>query len=246
MNGLSLSLCLAAVAALFASVGQAGAPGYVAVMGVFGYGPAVIKPVALALTVLVAIIGVVRFHRLQMLRWRDLWPFALLGIPFSVLGGLINLPVATYRIVMSIILLGAAVQMALSARKTDALDQRALPQVPLVPAIIAGGLIGLVAGATGIGGGIFTATTMMILGWAPTKRVAAVAQTSNLFTALPAFAAIWIAHPVMPAALPEWALAAGLGGLLGAWLGVKYLPAKVLRTMLAGILLASGIRLALA
>ena len=244
MNGLTLSLCLAAVGALFASVGQAGAPGYVAVMGLFGHGPAVIKPVALALTVLVATIGVVRFHSLQMLRWRDLWPFALLGVPFSVLGGLINLPVATYRIVMSIILLGAAVQMALSARKTAALDQRALPEVPLVPAIITGGMIGLVAGATGIGGGIFTATIMMILGWAPTKRVAAVAQTSNLFTALPAFIAIWIAHPAMPAELPGWALAAGLGGLLGAWLGAKYLPAKALRYMLAGILLASGLRLA--
>lgn len=241
-----LSLCLAAVAALFASVGQAGAPGYVAVMGVFGYGPAVIKPVVLALTVLVATIGVVRFHRLQMLRWRDLWPFALLGIPFSVLGGLINLPLSTYRIVMSVILLGAAVQMALSARKTEALDQRARTEVPLVPAIIAGGMIGLVAGATGIGGGIFTATVMMILGWAPTKRVAAVAQTSNLFTALPAFAGIWAMHPVLPQELPGWALAAALGGLAGAWWGSKHLPAKALRTMLAGILLVSGIRLALA
>jgi uncharacterized membrane protein YfcA len=126
------------------------------------------------------------------------------------------------------------------------LDQRALAVPPLLPAIIAGGMIGLVAGATGIGGGIFTATTMMILGWAPTKRVAAVAQTSNLFTAAPAFAAIWATHPALPPQLPWWALAAGAGGLLGAWLGAKHLPAKALRYMLAGILLASGIRLALA
>ncbi len=41
-----LTLCLAVVAALFASVGQAGAPGYVAVMGMFGYGPAAIKATA--------------------------------------------------------------------------------------------------------------------------------------------------------------------------------------------------------
>jgi uncharacterized membrane protein YfcA len=37
-----------------------------------------------------------------------------------------------------------------------------------------------------------------------------------------------------------------LGGLLGVWIGSRYLPAKALRTMLAAILLASGIRLALA
>ena len=41
-----LTLCLAVIAALFASVGQAGAPGYVAVMGMFGYGPAAIKATA--------------------------------------------------------------------------------------------------------------------------------------------------------------------------------------------------------
>ena len=60
---MALTLCLAVVAILFASVGQAGAPGYVAVMGMFGYGPAAIKATALALTTLVAAIGVAGFHR---------------------------------------------------------------------------------------------------------------------------------------------------------------------------------------
>jgi hypothetical protein len=45
--------------------------------------------------------------------------------------------------------------------------------------------------------------------------------------------------------LPEWSLAAALGGLLGVWVGSRYLPATALRFMLAAILLASGIRLAL-
>ena len=48
---LVLSLCLAVIAALFASVGQAGGPGYVAIMGLFGYGPAAIKATALALRI---------------------------------------------------------------------------------------------------------------------------------------------------------------------------------------------------
>ncbi|HMH64625.1 MAG TPA: hypothetical protein VK515_03505, partial [Rhizomicrobium sp.] len=92
MSDYLLPLSLAVVALLFACVGQAGAPGYVAVMSLFGFSPAVIKPTALALTVLVATIGVVRFYRMGTLRFRDLYPFAVLGIPCSVLGGLINLP----------------------------------------------------------------------------------------------------------------------------------------------------------
>lgn len=241
---LVLTVCLALVAALFASVGQAGAPGYVAVMSFFGHEPAAIKATALALTTLVAIIGVAGFHRAGILKVRDWAPFALLGVPGAVVGGLIDLPVATFRIAMTIILLAAGAQMAWAARMTEALDQRALDKPPLWPAIVCGGLSGFLAGITGIGGGLFVAASMLILGWAPTKRVAATAQTSNLYTAAAAFAAIWFTHPALPPDLPQWAVAAGLGGLLGIWLGSRYLPAKALRYMLAGILLLSGIRLA--
>jgi hypothetical protein len=240
-----LTACLALVAILFASVGQAGAPGYVAVMGMFGFAPAVIKVTALALTTLVATIGVFGFHRAGLLKTRDWAPMALLGIPCAIIGGLIDLPVMTFRIAMTIILLAAGAQMAWAARMTAALDQRALEKPPLGPAIVCGGISGLLAGITGIGGGLFVAATMLLLGWAPTKRVAASAQTSNLYTAASAFGAIWLKHPALPPALPTWSLAAGFGGLIGVWLGSRYLPAKALRYVLATILLASGIRLAL-
>lgn len=240
-----LPFFLAIVAALFAAVGQAGAPGYVVVMGLFGYAPAVIKATALALTTLVAIIGVAGFHRAGFLKTRDWLPFAILGVPLSVVGGLINLPTAIYHAAMTVILLVAGSQMAWAARMTAVLDSRAREEPPFWPAVLCGGISGLLAGLTGIGGGLFVAITMLILGWAPTKRVAAVAQTSNLYTAGAAFAAIWSTHPVLPLALPWWAVAAAIGGLAGAWAGAKHLPAHVLRYLLATILVVSGVRLAL-
>jgi uncharacterized membrane protein YfcA len=242
---LALTLCLALVAALFASVGQGGAPGYVAVMSIFGYAPAIIRPTALALTTLVAGIGVAGFYRAGLLKARDWVPFAILGLPAAVLGGLIDLPAGVFRIAMTVILLGAGLQMAWAARITETLDQRALEKPPLWPAIVCGGLSGLVAGITGIGGGLFVAVTMLLLGWASTKRVAATAQTSNLYTSAAAFAANGLTHPGLPPVLAVWALAAGIGGFLGVWFGSRYLPAKVLRYLLAVILLTSGARLAL-
>ena len=181
MNAL-LTVCFAIIVALFASAGQAGAPGYVAVMGLFGHGSGVIKPVAvaLALTTLVASIDVFGFHRAGLLRVRDWAPFAVLGIPASVIGGLIDLPPPTFRAAMTVILLVAGAQMAWAARMTAQLDARAHDKPPLIPAIISGGVSGLLAGITGIGGGLFVAATMLPLGWAPTKRVAVCAQTSNL------------------------------------------------------------------
>jgi uncharacterized membrane protein YfcA len=240
-----LPLSLAVVAALFASVGQAGAPGYVVVMGLFGYGPAEIKATALALTTLVATIGVAGFHQAGHLKTRDWLPFAILGVPCSLAGGLVDLPPGTYRLAMTVILLVAGLQMAWAARMTATLDQRAKETSPLWPAIICGGISGLVAGITGIGGGLFVAITMMVLGWAPTKRVAAVAQTSNLYTTAAAFGAIWFTHPALPPALPWWAFAAAIGGLAGAWAGTKHLPASALRYLLAATLVTSGLRLAL-
>ena len=242
---LVLPLSLAVMAALFASVGQGGAPGYVVAMGLFGYGPAAIKTTALALTTLVATIGVAGFHQAGLLKTRDWLPFAILGVPCSLVGGLIDLPPTTYRLVMTVILLVAGLQMAWAARMTVALDQRAREQPPLWPAILCGGISGFVAGVTGIGGGLFVVITMLLLGWAPTKRVAAVAQTSNLYTSAAAFGAIWFTHPALPPALPWWALAAAIGGFIGAWAGTKHLPAHALRYLLATILVMSGLRLAL-
>lgn len=232
----------ALVAALFASVGQGGAPGYVAVMGLFGFAPAVIKPVALALTMLVAGIGILRFRQMGLLVTRDWLPFTVLSMPCAVIGGLIQLPPASYRLALAAILLAASMQMMRAAGRTAALDAIEKPP-PLWLAMPLGGLIGLAAGITGIGGGLFIAWLMMSFGWAPTRRVAAGAQVSNFVTAAPAFAGMMFTHPLLPHALPAWTVAAALGGALGAWFGTKYLPARLLRYGLALILLAAGVRL---
>src|ERR1035437_4177718 len=69
------------VAFLYSSVGHAGASGYIAVMSLFSLAPAVIKPTALLLNILVASIGAWQFWRAGYFSWRLFWPFALLSIP---------------------------------------------------------------------------------------------------------------------------------------------------------------------
>ncbi|HEX3754627.1 MAG TPA: sulfite exporter TauE/SafE family protein [Rhizomicrobium sp.] len=240
-----LGLAIGLIAMLFACVGQAGGAGYVAVMGLFGLGPAAIKPAALALTLLVAVIGVVRFHSLGLLKSRDWYPFALLGVPCSLAGGTLDLPGHAYRLTVAVLLLAAAAQMIRTARAGQMHDERALPQPPLLPAILAGGAIGLAAGLTGIGGGVLLAPLMLSLGWATTKRAAAAAQVNNLYTAASALTGVLASSHALPAPLPWWAGAAALGGMLGSWLGAKHLPASVLRTILAAVLFISGVKLAL-
>ena len=64
-----LAAAIFAVALLYSSVGHAGASGYIAVLALAGMAPAEIRPVALTLNVLVAVIGTVQFARAGHFSW---------------------------------------------------------------------------------------------------------------------------------------------------------------------------------
>lgn len=75
-----LAIIFVAIAIVYASVGQAGATGYIAVMAIAGLGPDMIRPTALALNIVVAAIGTIRFAAAGLLTWRTCYPFAMLGV----------------------------------------------------------------------------------------------------------------------------------------------------------------------
>jgi uncharacterized protein len=62
-------IALLAVALLYASTGQAGASGYIAMLALVGYEPDSIKPTALVLNVLVSLVVSWRFIRDRHFRW---------------------------------------------------------------------------------------------------------------------------------------------------------------------------------
>ncbi|WP_223496840.1 sulfite exporter TauE/SafE family protein [Pseudomonas sp. A-RE-26] len=81
------------IALLYASVGQAGASGYIAVMALLEFAPESIKPTALVLNTLVSLLVTWRFMRSGRVDWKLLWPFALAAVPMALLGGALTLPV---------------------------------------------------------------------------------------------------------------------------------------------------------
>jgi uncharacterized membrane protein YfcA len=215
---------LAIVAALYASVGQAGGTGYIAVMALAGFGPDVIKPTALALNILVATIGTFRFAKAGLLTWRTCYPFAVLGAPFSVVGGATHLPASLYQPTVGALLIVAAVQVLTSAPSVD----RVTRDPPFLPALVAGAGLGFVSGVTGVGGGIFLAPLVLVLGWVEIREAAAVSATFNLLNSAAALAGAWAMRHSIPASLPFWLLAVAMGGYLGSWLAVQRLPNKAM------------------
>src|SRR5215204_6624308 len=102
---LLLAACMFLGAALYTSVGHAGASAYIALMALFGVAPAVMRPTALALNILVAGFTSFRYVRAGMFRWRTVWPFLLGAVPFAMVGGAIQLPGAYYRPLVGVVLL---------------------------------------------------------------------------------------------------------------------------------------------
>src|SRR5437763_11698189 len=82
-----LCFTIAVIAFLYSSVGHAGASGYIATMTLFGLAPAIIRPTALVLNILVAVVGAFQFWRAGHFAWRLFWPFALLSIPAAYFCG---------------------------------------------------------------------------------------------------------------------------------------------------------------
>src|SRR5256714_7080998 len=103
----------------YASVGHGGASAYLAAMALAGVAPPQMRPIALALNILVSAIATYKFERAGFFRWRLFWPFAAVSVPLAFLGGAITLPGQAYRMLVGIVLIYAAWQLWRIARADE-------------------------------------------------------------------------------------------------------------------------------
>jgi uncharacterized membrane protein YfcA len=230
------------VGALYASVGHAGASGYLAVMALMGVDALVMRPTALSLNVLVAAIAFTQFARAGHFRWSLFWPLALASIPCAFLGGRVHVPADPLKLGIGIVLVCTAAWMAWIAwqRRTFAATTRP----PSAAALLGvGAILGLIAGLTGTGGGIFLSPVMLLLGWADTKRTAATASLFVLVNSVAGLGGIFAAGWRPPHSLAWLAAAACIGGLFGATIGSRRATPRALNLALAAVLLIAGAKL---
>ena len=235
---LLLPLAIFVVAFLYSSVGHAGASGYIAVMTLFGLAPGVIKPTALILNILVATIGTWQFWRAGHFSWRLFWPFAVLAIPMAYLGGYINLPVNIFKILVGLVLLCSA-WFFLFRPANDSVRQ----QPGYLVCLLTGGALGLLAGLTGTGGGIFLTPLLLTLRWARTKQTAAVSALFILVNSIAGLMGSVRATHHLPALGLVLAAAAVLGGTLGSYFGSGRFSYVTIRRVLALVLVIAGTKL---
>jgi hypothetical protein len=106
--------------------------------------------------------------------------------------------------------------------------------------LLIGAGLGLLAGLTGTGGGIFLTPILLFAGWADARRASAASSVFILVNSVSGLLGGG-APSALPASFAGWAGAVAAGGLLGAWLGSRRMAPIALRRALALVLaIASG------
>lgn len=237
-----LTLLIFAAAGLYASVGQAGASGYLAAMGWMGVPADVMKPAALVLNVVVASIATARFYRAGAINWRLFGPLAVGSLPTAFIGGAIFLPSRIYHPAVGLVLLATALRMLWAAYQRSEPEPR---HAPREMAVLVGAGIGLLSGLTGTGGGIFLTPLVLMLGWATMREAAGISAAFILANSLAALAGNFTSVRYLPEQIGVWTVAAAVGGILGAELGSRLFPARAMQIVLALLLAVAAAKMML-
>ncbi len=161
--------CLVAFA--YSSVGLGGGSSYTALMALVGVNTIAIPMISLSLNLFVTSIGSYNFIRNRHARIKLILPFLISSIPMAYLGGALKLPKDIFYWILLVSLVFVAARIYFWENATIKLNIGRTGKI--IVSLIAGSILGLVAGIVGIGGGIYLVPLIIILGLGTEKEAAA-------------------------------------------------------------------------
>ncbi len=239
----AIAILMGLGAALYSTVGHGGASAYLAIMALFAIAPETMRPTALALNLLVAGLGSWRYWRAGQTNLKLLALFAVSAMPAAFIGGGIHLAPDLYRPLVGILLWLAAIRLFWQPKQ---LAERAIHDVSPLVALPIGAGLGLLAGLTGTGGGIFLSPLLVLFGWADARRTSGIAAGFIFLNSIAGLAGNVASVRALPSELPIFAGAVLIGAVAGTWLGTGRLPKPRLLQGLGLVLLIAGFKLVFA
>lgn len=236
---LVFSLILVGISFLYASVGHGGASGYLALMALFSFPVAVIKPTALLLNIFVSGVAFWYFKKNKHFNWKLFYPFALSSIPAAFLGGYISINTTLYKQILGIFL-AIAVLRILGVFGKEKSEKR---QVNLPLALLIGFGIGLFSGMIGIGGGIILSPIILLLAWGNTKESAAVSALFIFVNSISGMIGFLLNTETFPSEAFYLVPFALIGGTVGAIYGSQKFSNLKLTYVLSVVLILASFKL---
>jgi uncharacterized protein len=232
----------ALVALVYASVGFGGGSTYTALLTLWGIDYQLVPIIALLCNIIVVTGGTIRFVRAGLVKWPQVVPLLMVSAPLAFVGGLVPLKQWLFLLILGAALLLSAIALIVQPEK---MAPRKLSKPVLLSV---SGAVGLLAGLSGIGGGIFMAPVLHLIRWDNARRIAAFASIYILINSITGFTGQIIKAGPQSLAGPAgecWPLliAVFVGGQLGSLLGMKFLTPRLLRTLTALLVGYVAIRL---
>jgi len=159
------------IAFVYSSVGLGGGSSYTAVLTIVGMSYMLIPTISLTLNIVVTTGATFQFLRNGHLRWRVLLPLLMASVPAAWIGGRLQLPETTFQLLLLLTLIAVAVRIYLW--KDPVFDLPSSTAFRLAASLVIGAVLGFVAGAVGIGGGIYLVPVLIMTGVATTREAAA-------------------------------------------------------------------------
>ncbi len=225
------------VAYTYSSVGLGGGSSYTALMAIFGVSTLAIPMISLSLNLFVTTVGSFNFIRNRHFRLKLVLPFLVSSIPMAYLGGSLTLPKEIFYWILLISLAFVAFRIYFWNNTTIKLNIDQNRQI--IISLIAGAILGLIAGIVGIGGGIYLVPLIIILGLGTGKEAAA---CGTIFIWLNSCAGLISRMQYNSINLADYTpliVAVLAGGVMGSFMGsFKYSPRTMEKVLGAVIIVA--------
>jgi len=150
------------------------------------------------------------------------------------------LPSHIYKPLVGIVLIYAAWRSFRTAYQ-PAQSTNGRPHLSLL--LLTGAVLGFLSGLTGVGGGIFLSPLLLFFRWAEVKVISGIAAAFILVNSIAGLLGVITSAPALPSALPYWAVAAVIGGYVGAEYGSKRLGNPAIQKLLAVVLVVAGAKM---
>jgi len=229
------------IAFVYSSVGMGGGSSYTAMMAIMGFSALAIPMISLSLNLLVTTIGSFNFVRSKHFRWRLITPFIITSIPMSYLGGSLHLPKEIFYWVLMVSLCFIAIRIYFWRDTKLSFDIS--DRGKLWVSLIAGSILGLVAGIAGIGGAVYLVPLIILLGLGSAKQAAACGVVFVWLNSLFGLLSRLQYNPMELGVFPYLAVAVVLGALMGSYLGAFKYSAKKMEKILGIIILVAIVAL---
>jgi uncharacterized membrane protein YfcA len=239
-----LTFIIGIIAFAYAIIGHAGATGYIAVMTLFGISAEMIRPVALSLNIVVGLITAIQFTRAGFVRFELIVPLVCGSIPAALVGGWLLPPLPLVEALVGCVLVLSAIGVGrVEEGKGSATNSTRMSSKSAL--FFLGVILGFLSGLTGVGGGVFLTPTLLAIKLTDVKRVAATSAVFILVNSVAGLTGWMAAGNTFPEFSPRYVVVVIAGGLLGSYLGAFYLPPRILRRCMAGVLVLAGVKLLL-